>query len=520
MRSMTALVWGAVLMSLSACGGGGSAGSKCESCGASVAPPVSSVSGQILDQLGAPVSGVTVSVYSHNVHTTQTTTTDSNGNYAFSGLDANNNTMYTADYELYAEKNGYGFYPNVSDPAAKISRFDFNGLWRTVIRFVPPPSPASTGNNFTAYGTGMHAVSLARSGQAVSYAVGDDADLAKGVSWPSVRFTDNADGTVTDHLTGLIWLKNAQCFSASNWANALASANQLASGSCGLSDGSTAGQWRMPNINELESLVDVSSANPAVSPSAPFSNIGVSNAYWSSTTYTASPSNAMAIRFSDGRWINGIAGTVTSFDNDKLNSNNFLWAVKSGSAGAVRLLATGVYAAGKGLYVNNGGIAAVAGDDASLQLGVPLTSPRFIDHGDGTVSDSVTGLRWLKLANCISGTWANSLVEINHLASGQCGLTDGSVAGQWRMPNRNEMLSLSDRAPTFPQAEYFTGQAQGGGGPVTGPVIFNQFVSSKFYWTSSTDAADTSQAWTIFSCDFGVYNIAKTDTLQYALAVR
>jgi hypothetical protein len=33
---------------------------------------------------------------------------------------------------------------------------------------------------------------------------GQDGDLRKGVSWPSPRFTDNGDGTVTDNLTGLI----------------------------------------------------------------------------------------------------------------------------------------------------------------------------------------------------------------------------------------------------------------------------------------------------------------------------
>jgi hypothetical protein len=43
---------------------------------------------------------------------------------------------------------------------------------------------------------------------------GQDGELQKGVDWPSPRFTDNSNGTVTDNLTGLIWLKNA------NWANA------------------------------------------------------------------------------------------------------------------------------------------------------------------------------------------------------------------------------------------------------------------------------------------------------------
>jgi hypothetical protein len=34
-----------------------------------------------------------------------------------------------------------------------------------------------------------------------------------------------------------------------------------------------------------------------------------------------------------------------------------------------------------------------------------------------------------------------------------------------------------------------------------------------------TDAADPTQAWTVYSCDFGVYIIPKTD-LRYSLAVR
>lgn len=521
MRGLTSLVLGGFLAALSACGGGGSAsGSKCETCNASVPPPVSRIAGQIVDKSGVPVPGVTVSVYYHNVHTTQTTLTDASGNYVFTGLDANSNDKYTADYEVYAEKSGMGFYPKVSDPAAKITRFDFNGLWRTLIRFVPPPSPGAAGNNFTGYRAGEQVASLARTGQSLSYDSGDDAALAKGVAWPAGRFTDNLNGTVTDHLTGLIWLKNAQCQSASHWDTALSSANLLASGTCGLSDGSTAGQWRMPNINELESMVDISNANPAVQAGSPFTNIGLTAAYWSSTTYTALPTSAMAIRFTDGRWINGIAGTVLSFDNNKASANNYLWAVKSGIQGSVQVLATGVYAAGTGLYVNNGGISSLAGDDANLQKGVPLTSPRFIDKGDGTLADTVTGLTWLKRANCISGTWSGSLAAIKALASGQCGLSDGSTAGQWRMPNRNEMLSLSDRAPTFPQAEYFTGQAQGSTGPVTGPVTFNSFIAFKFYWTSSTNAADITQAWAIFSCDFGAYNMAKSDTLQYALAVK
>ncbi len=503
---------------VASCGGGGSG---CETCTDKTgAPVISIISGTVLDVSNLPVAGVAVSAYSHNNHTTETVTTDSSGNYTFTGLDGNDNSKYTADYEIYALKSGLSFYPSVRDAAALISRFDFNGLYRTLIRFVPPPSPVSTGNNFTAYRAGDKVASLARTGQITSYESGDDGSAVKGVAWPSTRFTDNLNGTVTDHLSGLVWLKDANCKGSMNWAAAVTVANQLSSGTCGLTDESTAGQWRMPNVNELESLIDASQSRPAIPAGSPFINVNLANAYWSSTTYTALPSNAMAIRFADGRWINGIDAGDGSFNNSKTASSNALWALKSGLGGLIQVLATGVYAAGVGSYADNGGTPATPGDDASLQKGAPLTSPRFIDKGDGTLVDTVTGLTWLKRANCISGGWANVLTTINTLAGGQCGLTDGSTSGQWRLPNRREMLSLSDRAPTFPQADYFNGKAQGGAGPVTGPVIFENFIAFKYYWTSTTDATDATQAWTLFSCDFGVYNVSKGDTQQYALAVR
>ena len=137
MRVLTSLVFGGALAALSACGGGGS-GSKCETCNASVPPPVSRIAGQITDKSGVPVAGVTVSVYYHNVHTTQTTLTDANGNYVFTGLDANSNDKYTADYEVYAEKSGMGFYPKVSDPAAK------SGDHGSIPRTKPSPNAVST----------------------------------------------------------------------------------------------------------------------------------------------------------------------------------------------------------------------------------------------------------------------------------------------------------------------------------------------------------------------------------------
>ena len=497
---------------LGACGGGGSSAGVNSNSGNQTGGPVTSrLSGSVADKSGIPVAGVTITVYSNNNNTAVTTTTDSNGRYSVAGMNTGNNS----DYSIYAEKAGFGFYPSSGDAAGTVGRDDFNGYYRTVLRFLTMPAHDVPSASFTASRSGDKMASLPRTGQTTSYLGGDDGSAQKGVAWPGTRFTDNANGTVTDHLSGLVWLKNAGCFSPTDWSTALNAANRLASGACGLTDGSTAGTWRMPNANELESLVDVAHANPALSAGSSFSNINLGNAYWSSTTYAAGPGNAMAIRFSDGRWINGAEGGGGSFDNAKATSSNSLWAVKSGGTGAVALLATGAFS-GQG---GGAGVSFGTGDDASLQLGVPFPSPRFIDNGDGTVADTATGLTWLRKADCIHQSWPGALAAINGLASGQCGLADGSSAGQWRMPNRSEMLSLSDRAPTFPQANYFNGIPGPDGVTVTSPVSFNHFVVSDYYWTSTTSAADTTQAWTIYSCDFGVYNIPKSDT-RYALAVR
>ena len=79
-----------------------------------------------------------------------------------------------------------------------------------------------------------------------------------------MRFTNNGDGTVTDNLTGLTWLRDANSFGQRNWTRALSDVNTMASGSHGLTDGSKAGDWRLPKVEELISLVDFEHHNPAL----------------------------------------------------------------------------------------------------------------------------------------------------------------------------------------------------------------------------------------------------------------
>ena len=66
-------------------------------------------------------------------------------------------------------------------------------------------------------GCPLYPAPVPKTGQTTSYTTGDDGDLEMGVPWPSPRFTDKGDGTVTDNLTGLIWLKDANCFGGRTW---------------------------------------------------------------------------------------------------------------------------------------------------------------------------------------------------------------------------------------------------------------------------------------------------------------
>ncbi len=152
---------------------------------------------------------------------------------------------------------------------------------------------------------------VAKTGQTTSYAAGDDGDLKKGAGMTSGRFVDNNNGTVTDKQTGLIWLKAGQCVSfysgdpaVSNnrlWAEAVDSANKLASGYCGLTDGSVAGDWRLPNVNDLLSLIDRGQIGGLALPAGcPLAGSTVSNFYWSSTTYAYAAYGAWLVGFGNG----------------------------------------------------------------------------------------------------------------------------------------------------------------------------------------------------------------------------
>jgi len=166
---------------------------------------------------------------------------------------------------------------------------------------------------------------LPKTGQTTSYAQGDDGYLQAGIKWPEPRFTDNADGTVTDNLTGLMWLKDGNCLSKKRWKDSFSMItdfnNNPKNYNC-LGYAVNYSDWRLLNINELESVI-----NYGVSDSATWLNAGgfidVKNVYyWASTTFNVTTSKAWLVRMSDGY----------KLQVSKANSY-FVWPVRSGNVG-------------------------------------------------------------------------------------------------------------------------------------------------------------------------------------------
>jgi hypothetical protein len=158
----------------------------------------------------------------------------------------------------------------------------------------------------------------------------------------AMSFTDNSDGTVTDNVTSLMWhqIVNIPTY---NWYEASGTYDvTFNSSSLSVCESLALGghtDWRLPMRRELESIVDYGEGEPSAIDTTYFPNGGVAE-YWS---LTDDGLNARFVDFTDGSVHLG----------EKLSSK----------------------------YVR-------------CVRGAPWGGSVFIDNGDGTVSDSQSGLMW------------------------------------------------------------------------------------------------------------------------------
>ena len=242
---------------------------------------------------------------------------------------------------------------------------------------------------------------------------------------------------VRDNVTGLIWenkTDDGSIHDKSNrydWSGArsdfIASLNTANFG--GYSD------WRLPTIKELMSIVDNDRHSPSVNityfPNTMFSHSYPYTTYWSYTSDRGSPGwGAWSVNFSFG---------YTTVD-DK-SDEEYVRAVRGGQCGSFG---------------------------------------NYIDNGDGTVTDTDTGLMWQQDTAPDYYNWQQALSYCENLTL--AGYSD------WRLPNVHELQSLVAYLRIDPSIE-------------TG--FFNTV--SFFYWTSTTDVYHLDNVWGVsfYSGDVG-----------------
>ncbi|NEX23550.1 DUF1566 domain-containing protein [Thiorhodococcus mannitoliphagus] len=231
-------------------------------------------------------------------------------------------------------------------------------------------------------------------------------------TYPNVEtsYTDNGDGTITDNITGLMWVKARG--SKVTWDDAVAGASVDRTG--GYED------WRMPSIKELYSLFLHSGVNGADYMSTtgfvPFidtdyfdfkygSGVGGERVIdcqdWSGTEYVSTTQHdqptVFGINFADGR-----SKGYKKFLPPTWTEKNVLY---------VR------YVRGNSEYGKN----------------------NFQNNNDGTISDLATGLMWSEYDSSEGLNWEQALAWVQAKnAENYLGYSD------WRLPNIKELHSIVD----------------------------------------------------------------------------
>lgn len=124
------------------------------------------------------------------------------------------------------------------------------------------------------------------------------------------------------------------------------------------------------------------------------------------------------------------------------------------------------------------------GDDGDFEKGYPKSGARFIDNGDGTITDNASGLMWVKDPSQLGGAFGTpgnpSLMKWNN-AIDECLALSYAGHNDWRLPNVKELITIIDYGTKDPSIDE------------------NFFVCITYpYWSSTTYFGVTSGAWYVY----------------------
>lgn len=154
--------------------------------------------------------------------------------------------------------------------------------------------------------------------------VPDDGTVQAGAT---LRYHDNGDGTITDFNTGLVWEK--KCSSCGGLHDVINTYYWSSFGDVTIWDwlgdvnieGGTGfaghNDWRIPNVKELQSIVDYEVFDPSIAPI--FGDTGVNSPYWSASTVANDDELAWVVLFSN-----------SDVNHDEKYNNYFVRAVRGG----------------------------------------------------------------------------------------------------------------------------------------------------------------------------------------------
>ncbi len=311
---------------------------------------------------------------------------------------------------------------------------------------------------------------------------GDDGVTRVGYPASVTRWEDTGNGTIIDWGTGLIWQRGESNSQSFGGLSGVMYWNQAFQYVAAMNDAQYSGfnDWRVPNCLELASLRNLGQVSTI--PDIFTGTTG--DPYWNSTVVPGSSTEAFSLHFDPGQML---PREIASYQGAVRACRSFYRG--SDPPGFPR---TGKTTA---LHPADG---ADLGDDGANQAGYPLSGPRFVNTGNGTVTDNATGLVWEKSCSTEEKTWEEAFSHIKWLNSSILG-----GKSDWRLPNQMELYSIVDYEKTNPAIDqnYFSD------------------TESSIFWSSNTVEEDHTTAWAVsFGTGFGDH-YPKTN-LNYVRAVR